>query len=121
MKTVGLREHVKHAHGDQGFKPAQLRAGSLQRAEKDAAKAFFNSLYNREPTPSATLATPAMLPTAAAVASPAIVATSAPVGTSARVATPVGIAMLPTPAGIGTVATPAKRPLPPKKGAKVSY
>jgi hypothetical protein len=47
QKTVGLREHVKKAHGQDGFAPVALKAGNLDKATKDAAKAFFNGIYTR--------------------------------------------------------------------------
>ncbi|KAJ5439312.1 uncharacterized protein N7458_010310 [Penicillium daleae] len=47
QKTVGLREHLKKAHSQDGFAPVTLKAGNLDKATKDAAKAFFNGLYSR--------------------------------------------------------------------------
>ncbi|KAJ5450424.1 uncharacterized protein N7458_006873 [Penicillium daleae] len=65
QKTVGLREHLKKAHSEDGFAPVTLKAGNLDKATKDAAKAFFNGLYSRgasQATPAAAAPAPAKHP-----------------------------------------------------------
>ncbi|KAJ5543387.1 hypothetical protein N7535_005815 [Penicillium sp. DV-2018c] len=47
QKTVGLHEHLKMAHSEDGFAPVTMKAGTLDKATKDAARAFFNGLYSR--------------------------------------------------------------------------
>ena len=47
------------AHGKDGFNPVKLKAGNLDIATKDAAKAFFNGLYTRGNAAQASSSAPA--------------------------------------------------------------